>query len=219
MAAWLQARMASRSRCHRKGVPVFVLMSSLSTRKRYFLIGSLIDRHVCTHRDLIYCLERQSTWCSCVLSVLRGWTVGAPPTPLLASIIAIIRTPRRARPGDSSRVLAAALVLALAPASYRRVSAKSPGLWEGPRLRGGSVWCSPGGGISSMASSAGEADWDVWAYNDAIKKSATFELALSLLRRLERSEVAPNAVTYHGIVLLIPALLVAHSGSAVGGWL
>ena len=70
-----------------------------------------------------------------------------------------------------------------------------------------------------MASSAGEADWDVWAYNDAIKKSATFELALSLLRRLERSEVAPNAVTYHGIVLLIPALLVAHSGSAVGGWL
>jgi hypothetical protein len=51
-----------------------------------------------------------------------------------------------------------------------------------------------------MANGCEDRDWDVWAFNDAIKKSASFEPALSLLRRLERSEVAPNAVTYHGIM-------------------
>ena len=111
-------------------------------------------------------------------------------------------------------------MLALVPASSQCASANSPGLWEGlPQLRGGSIGvpraplgCSgPGGGSSNMANSAGEEDWDVWAFNDAIKKSAKFELALSLLRRLEDSKVAPNAVTYHGMELLNPVLLVDHT--------
>ena len=48
-----------------------------------------------------------------------------------------------------------------------------------------------------------ESEWDVWAYNDAIKKSETFDQCLSLLNRLELADdglVMPNAVTFHGIL-------------------
>ena len=69
----------------------------------------------------------------------------------------------------------------------------------GRRLRAGWLGDASSGGV--MANGGEEdGDWDVWAFNDAIKKSASFEPALSLLRQLERSEVAPNAVTYHGIM-------------------
>eukprot|EP00802_Teleaulax_amphioxeia_P006593 Tamp_06597.p1 GENE.Tamp_06597~~Tamp_06597.p1 ORF type:complete len:779 (-),score=143.10 Tamp_06597:338-2392(-) len=45
-----------------------------------------------------------------------------------------------------------------------------------------------------------EFEWDVWAYNDAIKKSAALEECTALLRRMEVAEVTPNAVTFHGIL-------------------
>jgi hypothetical protein len=48
-----------------------------------------------------------------------------------------------------------------------------------------------------------DSEWDVWAYNDAIKKSDTFEECVSLLKRMELGSdglMAPNAVTYHGIL-------------------
>ena len=82
------------------------------------------------------------------------------------------------------------------------------------RLRGGSGRDLPyshqsfsagaGSVVRSMARvGEDESEWDVWAYNDAIKKSATFEQCLSLLRRLEVADdglVTPNTVTYHGIL-------------------
>jgi 23S rRNA-/tRNA-specific pseudouridylate synthase len=45
-----------------------------------------------------------------------------------------------------------------------------------------------------------EFEWDVWAYNDAIKKSAALEDCTALLRRMQVAEVTPNAVTFHGIL-------------------
>ena len=54
-----------------------------------------------------------------------------------------------------------------------------------------------------MANDGENDDWDVWAFNDAIKKSASFDLALAVLGRLERSQVSPNAVTYHGTSCLL----------------
>ena len=48
-----------------------------------------------------------------------------------------------------------------------------------------------------------EDDWDVWAYNDAIKKSPTYEQCVALLERMELANdgvLTANAVTYHGIL-------------------
>lgn len=45
-----------------------------------------------------------------------------------------------------------------------------------------------------------EFEWDVWAYNDAIKKSAALVECTALLRRMQVAEVTPNAVTFHGIL-------------------
>ena len=45
-----------------------------------------------------------------------------------------------------------------------------------------------------------EAEWDIWAYNDAMKKSHALPECMTLLKRLEAAEVTPNAVTYHAIL-------------------
>jgi len=45
-----------------------------------------------------------------------------------------------------------------------------------------------------------ESEWDVWAYNDAIKKTTTFQECMTLFDRLESAEVVPNVVTYHGLL-------------------
>ena len=76
------------------------------------------------------------------------------------------------------------------------------------QLRGGSVHQRPdlaafinrvqGGEMARVGED--ESEWDVWAYNDAIKKTATFQQCMTLFDHLESAEVVPNVVTYHGLL-------------------